>query len=189
MIQTSAVFFLGIAGATLVQGVWQFVAQVVLMTVFAAVLYGWLLSGKYGNLQFLIGIVLGGGLRALSTFMQRLLPPTEFDVLTARLIGSIANADASYLAVSIPITAIAGGMLWAGGRLLNVLALGREAALDLGVNHRRETITATCSPWPGSPASSSWAAPASSSRTSSTRPAPSASSSRASVARSSSSTS
>ncbi|MEZ3181277.1 iron chelate uptake ABC transporter family permease subunit [Streptomyces pimonensis] len=143
VIQTGAVFLLGIAGATLVQGVWQFVAQVVLMIVFAAALYGWLLSGKYGNLQLmlLIGIVLGGGLGALSTFMQRLLTPTEFDVLTARLIGSIANADASYLAVSIPITTIAGGMLWAGSRRLNVLALGRETALNLGVNHRRETIT------------------------------------------------
>ncbi|WP_030422635.1 iron chelate uptake ABC transporter family permease subunit [Streptomyces sp. NRRL F-5065] len=142
VIQTGAVFFLGIAGATLVQGVWQFVAQVVLMVAFAAVLYGWLLSGKYGNIQvmLLIGIILGGGLGALSTFMQRLLTPTEFDVLTARLIGSIANADASYLAVSLPLAAVAGGALWAGGRRLNVLALGREAATNVGVNHRRETI-------------------------------------------------
>ncbi|MBQ0826028.1 iron chelate uptake ABC transporter family permease subunit [Streptomyces tagetis] len=142
VIQTGAVFFLGVAGATLVQGVWQFVAQVVLMVAFAAVLYGGLLSGKHGNIQLmlLIGIVLGGGLGALSTFMQRLLTPTEFDVLTARLIGSIANADASYLTVSLPIAAVAGGMLWAGGRRLNVLALGREAATNLGVNHRRETI-------------------------------------------------
>ena len=118
------------------------IEQVVLMVCFAAVLYGWLLSGRYGNLQLmlLIGIVLGGGLGALSTFMQRMLTPTEFDVLTARLIGSIANADAGYLALSIPIAAVAGGMLWAGGRRLNVLALGREAALGLGVNHRRETI-------------------------------------------------
>lgn len=143
VIQTAAVFFLGIAGATLVQGVWQFVAQVVLMVCFAAVLYGRLLSGTYGNLQLmlLIGIVLGGGLGALATFMQRMLTPTEFDVLTARLIGSIANADADYLALSIPVAAVAGGALWAGSRRLNVLALGREAALNLGVNHRRETIT------------------------------------------------
>jgi len=143
VIQTGAVFFLGTAGVTLVQGVWQFVAQVVLMVAFAAVLYGRLLSGKYSNIQLmlLIGIVLGGGLGALATFAQRLLTPTEFDVLTARLIGNIANADASYLSVSIPIVAVAGGMLWAGSRRLNVLALGREAATNLGVNHRRETIT------------------------------------------------
>ncbi|MFF9755263.1 iron chelate uptake ABC transporter family permease subunit [Streptomyces sp. NPDC014344] len=142
VVQTGAVFFLGVAGATLVQGVWQFVLQVVLMVGFAALLYGWLLSGRYGNLQLmlLIGIVLGGGLGALSTFMQRMLTPTEFDVLTARLIGSVANADASHLAVSVPLAAVAGGTLWAGSRRLNVLALGREASLNLGVNHRRETI-------------------------------------------------
>ncbi|MCW5253712.1 iron chelate uptake ABC transporter family permease subunit [Streptomyces sp. SHP 1-2] len=142
VVQTGAVFFLGTAGITAVQGVWQFVAQVVLMVAFAALLYGWLLSGKYGNLQImlLIGIILGGGLGALATFMQRLLTPTEFDVLTARLIGSIANADASYLAVSLPVAAVAGGLLWAGSRRLNVLALGREASTNLGLNHRRRTI-------------------------------------------------
>lgn len=142
VIQTGAVFFLGVAGVTLVQGVWQFVLQVVLMVGFAALLYGWLLSGRYGNLQLmlLVGIVLGGGLGALSAFMQRMLTPTEFDVLTARLIGSVANADASHLAVSVPLAAVAGGTLWAGSRRLNVLALGREASLNLGVNHRRETI-------------------------------------------------
>ncbi|GAA2178279.1 iron chelate uptake ABC transporter family permease subunit [Brooklawnia cerclae] len=142
VVQTGAVFFFGVAGITIIQGVWQFIGQVVLMVAFAAMLYGWLLSGKYGNLQImlLIGIILGGGLGALSTFMQRLLTPTEFDVLTARLIGSIANADASYLAISIPLAAVAGGVLWLRARQLNVLALGRETAVNLGVDHRRQTI-------------------------------------------------
>lgn len=142
VVQTGAVFFFGVAGVTMVQGVWQFVGQVVLMVAFAAILYGWLLSGRYGNLQImlLIGIVLGGGLGALSTFLQRLLTPTEFDVLTARLIGSVANADPSYLAISVPLAAVAGGLLWAGARRLDVLALGRQTAVNLGVDHRRQTI-------------------------------------------------
>lgn len=143
VVQTGAVFFFGIAGVVMVQGVWQFLGQVALMVGFSAALYGWLLTGRRGNLQLtlLIGIILGSGLGALSTFMQRLLSPTEFDVLTARLIGSIANADASYLAVSVPLAAAAGGALWLGSSRLNVLALGRETAVNLGVPHRRQTIT------------------------------------------------
>ena len=47
--------------------------------------------------MLLVGIILGGGMGALATFMQRMLTPSEFDVLSARLIGSVANADASYL--------------------------------------------------------------------------------------------
>ncbi|MFV0435730.1 MAG: iron chelate uptake ABC transporter family permease subunit [Leucobacter sp.] len=142
VVQTGAVFALGTAGVTALQGVWQFVGQVVLMVAFAALLYGWLLSGRNANLHvmLLVGIVLGGGLSALATFLQRMLTPTEFDVLTARLIGSLANADPSYLAVSIPLAATAGGLLWLGAGRLNVLALGRETAINLGVPHRRQTI-------------------------------------------------
>jgi len=142
VVQTAAVFFIGAAGVTAVQGVPQFLGQVALMVLFSALLYGWLLTGRYGNMQvmLLVGIILGGGLGAMSTFMQRMLTPSEFDILTARLIGSIANADASYLWISIPLVVAAGGALWLSARRLNVLALGRQTAINLGVNHRRQSI-------------------------------------------------
>ncbi len=68
-------------------------------------LYGWLLSGKYGNMQvmLLVGIILGGGLGSVSAFMQRLLTPSEFDVLTAKLFGSISNAEVAYLPLAVPL--------------------------------------------------------------------------------------
>ena len=72
--------------------------------------------------------------------MQRLLTPSEFDILTARLFGSVANADASYLPVAIPLVAVAGVMLLTNGRRLNVIALGRDASLNLGLNHRFEIM-------------------------------------------------
>lgn len=142
VVQTSAVYFLGVAGVTAIQGVSQFLLQVALMVGFALLLYGWLLSGRYGNLQvmLLVGIILGAGLGSVSTFMQRLLTPSEFDVLAARLFGSISHADAAYLPYAIPLTAIAGGALWANAKNLNLLSLGRDAATSLGINHRRQTM-------------------------------------------------
>ncbi|NLT31757.1 MAG: iron chelate uptake ABC transporter family permease subunit, partial [Propionibacterium sp.] len=142
VVQTGAVFLFGIAGATMVQGVWQYLAQVVLMVGFAALLYGWLLTGRRASihLTLLVGIILGTGLGALATFMQRMLTPSEFDVLTARLIGSISNADATYLPIAIPLAGAAGGYLWLRARTLNVLSLGREVATNLGINHKRESI-------------------------------------------------
>jgi len=141
-IQTSAVYFLGIAGLIAIQGVPQFLLQVALMVGFALLLYGWLLSGRYGNLQvmLLIGIVIGGGLGSVSAFMRRLLTPSEFDVLAARLFGNIANADADYLPIAIPLCAVAGGLLWANARRLNVIALGRDTSMNLGLNHRAELL-------------------------------------------------
>lgn len=141
-VQTSSVYFLGVAGITAIQGVSQLLLQVALMVGFALLLYGWLLSGRYGNLQvmLLVGIILGAGLGSVSTFMQRLLTPSEFDVLAARLFGSISHADAAYLPYAIPLTAIAGGALWANAKNLNLLSLGRDAAAGLGINHRRQTM-------------------------------------------------
>ena len=141
-VQTTAVYLLGAAGIVALQGVQQFLLQVALMVGLSLLLYGWLLSGKYGNLQImlLVGIIIGGGLGSISTFMQRLLTPSEFDILTARLFGSVANADASYLPVAIPLVAVAGVMLLTNGRRLNVIALGRDASLNLGLNHRFEIM-------------------------------------------------
>ncbi|MGL4831188.1 MAG: iron chelate uptake ABC transporter family permease subunit, partial [Propionibacteriaceae bacterium] len=101
-IQTTAVYVLGAAGVVALQGLPQFVLQVVLMVLFSVFLYSWLLSGKLGNLHvmLLVGIIIGGGLRSVAAFMQRLLTPSEFDVLAARLFGSVANAHAEYLTVA-----------------------------------------------------------------------------------------
>lgn len=142
MIQTSAVYFLGAIGVTAVQGLPQFGLQVALMVVFALALYGWLLSGKYSNIQvmLLIGIILGGGLGAISTFMQRLLTPSEFDILSARLFGSMSNADPSYLPLAVPLCLIATVALFMHSRKLNVLAMGRDVSINLGLNHRREIM-------------------------------------------------
>ncbi|GAB3297377.1 iron chelate uptake ABC transporter family permease subunit [Epidermidibacterium keratini] len=141
-IQTAAAYFLGVAGIVAIQGVPQFAMQIVIMVGFALVLYGWLLSGRYGNLQImlLIGIILGAGLGSVSTFMQRLLSPSEFDVLAARLFGNVSNADPSYLPLAIPLCLVAAGLLWTRSRRLNVIALGRDACIGLGMSHRSELI-------------------------------------------------
>lgn len=141
-VQTAAVFFMGAAGIVALMGVTQFVLQVAIMVILSLVLYGWLLSGRYANMQvmLLIGIILGAGLGSVARFMQRLLTPSDFDILTARLFGSLANADASYLPVAIPLVAVAGGLLIGNSRRLNVIALGADAAVNLGLNHRRETM-------------------------------------------------
>lgn len=142
LIQTAAVFFMGVAGLQVAGGTTQFVGQIVVMVAFATVLYGLLLTGRRASLHItlLVGLVLGTGLGTLSTFMQRLLDPNEFDVLTARQIGSIANADSSKLAIAVPLVIVFAGILYALSSRLNVLALGRETAINLGINHQRFMI-------------------------------------------------
>ncbi len=98
-VQTSAMYFFGVTALVELRGLVPFTLQLTAMVGLSLALYGWLLSGKYANVEvmLLVGVVIGGGLGSVATFMQRTLTPSEFDVLSARLFGSIANSDATYL--------------------------------------------------------------------------------------------
>jgi len=141
-IHTSTVYFLGAAGLNNARTLEMFVIQLVLMVGLSLILYTWLLAGDNPNMHamLLVGIVLGGGLGSVSTFMQRLLTPSEFDVLTARLFGSVNNADPAYYPLAVPLVLAAVVLMLLNSRRLNVLGLGRDVAVNLGVNHKKHAV-------------------------------------------------
>ncbi|MHA2788401.1 iron chelate uptake ABC transporter family permease subunit [Corynebacterium sp. S7] len=142
VIHTATVFFFGASGLLNARNMEMFIFQVVLMVGFSLILYTWLLTGKNSNLHamLLIGIVIGSGLGSVSTFMQRMLTPSEFDVLSARMFGSVNNADSAYYPVAVPLVIIAVVGLYLNSRKLNVVSLGQDAAVNLGVNYRFNTV-------------------------------------------------
>lgn len=142
MIQTSMMFFFGAGALVNFTGTGPFLLQVAIMVMMSLILFGWLLSGKYGNLQLmlLVGIIIGGGLNSVSTFMRRVLAPSEFDLLQARLFGSVNNADPEYFPVVIPMVLIVGFLVILHSRHLNVMSLGRDTSTSFGVNHKGHVI-------------------------------------------------
>ncbi|HIW91146.1 MAG TPA: iron chelate uptake ABC transporter family permease subunit [Candidatus Corynebacterium avicola] len=141
-VQTAVIFLFGTAGLAAFTGTTQFLLQSALMVLFAVTLFTWLLSGRLGNIHvmLLVGIVIGGGLGSLSSFMQRLLEPNEFDVLTARTFGNISNANTDNFPIVIPVVAVVCTILYLRSRRMNVIALGRDTANNLGLNHKRELM-------------------------------------------------
>lgn len=141
-IQTSTIFLFGANAIIKFSGIESFVFQVVVMVLMCLILYGWLLSGKYGNLQLmlLVGVIIGTGLKSLSSFMRRLLAPSEFDILQAKMFGSVNNADSEYFIVAIPVVIIAATLLLIFSKKLNVVSLGKDVATSLGANHRSSVI-------------------------------------------------
>ena len=142
LIQTATIFFFGARALISFSGTGAFVFQVAMMVLMCLILYGWLLSGKYGNLQLmlLIGVIMGTGLRSLSTFMRRLLSPSEFDILQARLFGSVNNSDSEYFPIAIPVVIVVAVLLLAYSKKLNVVSLGKDVAASLGVRHQPSII-------------------------------------------------
>lgn len=138
-INTTTVFLGGVAGLAASRTFGMFAVQLLLMVGLSLLLYGWLLTGKNADMHamLLIGVVIGAGLGSLSTFMQRMLTPSEFDLLTARLFGSVNNADAAYYPVVIPLVLVVGGLLYLASHKLNVMSLGRDVTSNVGLKHSR----------------------------------------------------
>lgn len=141
-IQTGTLFFFGAGALVSFSGVSAFFLQVILMIILSLILYGWLLSGKYGNLHLmlLVGIIIGAGLNSVSGFMRRLLAPSEFDLLQSRLLGSVNNADPAYFPYAIPLVLLTGLSLYFFSRRLNVLSLGKDVATTFGVKYQASII-------------------------------------------------
>jgi len=141
-INTATIFFLGASGLNDARTVPTFLMQMGVMVGLSLVLYSWLLTNRKQNMHamLLVGVVIGGGLGSLSTFMQRMLTPSEFDVLTARLFGSVNNAETESYPIAIPIVAIATTLLVLNARKLNVISLGADVSTNLGVNHKAHAI-------------------------------------------------
>ena len=141
-INTGTIFFFGASALINFTGTSAFIFQVAMMIAMCLILYGWLLSGKYGNLQLmlLVGVIMGTGLRSLSTFMRRLLAPSEFDILQARLFGSVNNANPEYFPIAISVVVVVAVLIILYAKRMNVISLGKDTARSLGINHRFSVI-------------------------------------------------
>ena len=142
LIRTSTLFLLGAGGFVAFDPRASFVLNVVLMTGFAAVLYRWLLTSRSGDLHFLLlaGVIAGVFFRSLSALMHRLIDPTDFLVLQSSLFANFNTVDVRLLGLAALTIGGAGAGLWRLRSALDVLALGRDHAINLGVDYRR-TLT------------------------------------------------
>ncbi|GHE53507.1 enterobactin ABC transporter permease [Camelimonas fluminis] len=144
LIQTAAVFAIGASGLNLVDKRLLFLGQAALMTAFAALLYRWLFTGAVRSLHLLLlaGVVLGMLFRSVANVLQRMIDPNEFVVLQDRFFASFNTVDTTLLGVATVIIAIAAIAIWRMRATLDVLGLGRDAAIALGVAYKRTTMTA-----------------------------------------------
>lgn len=139
-LQTASVFVLGI-GVT-PNPVVQFVVVLVAMVGSALLLFDALLVrlGRSLHLMVLVGVLLGGLLRGVSSFLQRLLDPQAFQVLSDRFFADFTGAHPGLLGISAAIVGAGAVWAWARRRQLDVLALGPELATSLGIDHRRASL-------------------------------------------------
>jgi iron complex transport system permease protein len=139
LVQSLLVVVLGAHASGSFDGPARFGLEVGLMVVGSGLLYRWLFLGQRRDLHLLVlaGVIFGVLFRSISTFVQRLLDPNEFVVLQDRLFASFTTVDEQLLVVSAVLVAAVSLVAWRIGHTFDVLALGRETAVSLGVPYQR----------------------------------------------------
>ncbi|MGG0642391.1 iron chelate uptake ABC transporter family permease subunit [Sporosarcina gallistercoris] len=137
LLQTVLIFFLGSTHITIVNKQVNFVLSVGAMVVFALLLYQFLFKAGKRPIYFLllVGIIVGTFFQSISTFLQVLIDPNEFLRVQDKSFASFNNINGDLVWWALGILIIT---LLIGGRKFNeldVLSLGRDTAINLGVNH------------------------------------------------------
>lgn len=119
-----------------------FILDVLLMAGIALVLFRLLFGDSVRGLHLLILLGMMGGLlfRELTELALRVLDPTEFSIQTGRSIASFSRINLSLLWVALVLTLACVALVFTLRRRLDVLNLGRDVAINLGVPYRR-TVT------------------------------------------------
>lgn len=141
LIQTCLVFALGAQTVTALDPRLMFAVECVIMILFSCLLYRWLFSGAVRSLHtlILVGLIFGILFRSFSGFLQRVIDPNDFIVLQDRLFASFNSVDPNLLGISFLMVGAASLAGWRVFPSLDVMSLGRETAINLGVDHRRAT--------------------------------------------------
>ncbi|WP_411705973.1 iron chelate uptake ABC transporter family permease subunit [Edaphovirga cremea] len=140
LIQTLLIFFVDANGFRVLGITGKFLCESALLVLFSVFLYRWLLTGVGINLHkvLLIGLVCGTLFRSISSLMQRLLSPGEFAILQGRVFATFTRAAPEIIAVSAGITVLVALAVWRMHHCLDVIALGRNSAVNLGVAYQKK---------------------------------------------------
>ncbi|MGL5677679.1 MAG: iron chelate uptake ABC transporter family permease subunit [Cellulosilyticaceae bacterium] len=136
-IQTAIAFFIG-SGTGLAAGtLGNFGLTLMMMVAMSLLLYKVMFQKEKSNMLYLVlvGMVMGTFFSSLSDGMQFLMDPNEFLNLQDTMFASFNRMNTSLL---LPAIVGIGGALWyirKEFRLLDAVALGREQAINLGVDY------------------------------------------------------
>ena len=139
LLQAMLVLLLGTGSVVLLGSNGNFLVSVLLLLGYSWLIHRYLLRNGKNNVYFLllIGLVLTMVIGTFTQFVQLKVSPGEFSVLQGFSLASFNRAQPQQLLLA---GLVAGAVCLAGCRTLatlDVLALGRDQAISLGVDYRR----------------------------------------------------
>ncbi|ANU26495.1 iron chelate uptake ABC transporter family permease subunit [Planococcus versutus] len=137
LLQTVLVFFLGSSHFTIINKQVNFMLSIAVMVIFALLFYRLLFKKNDRPIYFLllVGIICGTFFGSITTFLQVLIDPNEFSIIQDRMFASFNNVNSDLVWMSLVIITVLIAFAWKQNAALDVLTLGRDTAINLGVNY------------------------------------------------------
>ena len=135
-----AVFFVAGSGSFLaVNANAAFAVDLAIMGAVATVIYSYLFRKTNHNVLYvlLIGTVLTSFFSSIQTTLTRVMDPNEYDTLLTDLVASFSNVNSAILVLSVAVLALVTFAFRKELALLDVLTLGKDQAINLGVDYDR----------------------------------------------------
>lgn len=141
-LQTLLVFVLGGVGFTALPILGKFSLELVLMMGGSLLLFATLMKqgGRDLARMILIGVIFGIFFRSISALLQRMIDPEEFAVAQAYTFASFNSVNPKLLAIGAVVLLASSIFIWRERHRLDVHLLGRDQAVNLGLNHARHTL-------------------------------------------------
>ena len=139
LIHTAVVFCVGSGSVLAANANAAFAIDLVLMGITATLIYSYLFKKTKHNVLYvlLVGTVLTSFFSSVQSTMTRVMDPNEYDTLLTTLVASFSNVNAEIIFFALAVLAAVIFFLRKELALLDVLTLGKEQAINLGVDYDR----------------------------------------------------
>ena len=137
LVQTIIVFLVGVDNTLITNKSNNFLLSVAVMVIASFILYKKLFEKANNNIFFLllVGMIFGTLFKSLSTFMQVVIDPNEYAALQNNLYASFGNVNTNILFIAGIIIIALVPFMYDDIKSLDVISLGKEHAINLGVNY------------------------------------------------------
>ncbi|AWY21495.1 iron chelate uptake ABC transporter family permease subunit [Moraxella bovis] len=142
LIQSLMLFFLGMLSYVTLPTVGKFAFEVAMMMIMSVILFRFLFTKHNQDLTrlILVGVIFGTLFRSLSYMVARMINPDEFVTVQAQSYASFTAINVNLLITSVVLSVATFIYVWRQRFALDVLLLGRNCAISLGVPYHKLSL-------------------------------------------------
>ncbi|MGN0466186.1 MAG: iron chelate uptake ABC transporter family permease subunit [Lachnospiraceae bacterium] len=139
LVHTAVVFFFGSGSLLVVNSNLAFLVDIMIMGIVATVIYSFMFQKTKYNVLYvlLIGTVLTSFFSSIQNTLVRAMDPNEYESLLTTLVASFSNINDEIIILSFILMVIVFFALRKELAVLDVITLGKNQAINLGVDYNR----------------------------------------------------